>query len=367
LEEETIVALTIPALIADRIAARGSETVLRRKYRGIWQAVSWSQLGTHVRGVTAGLAAIGFQPGEVACVLAETRPESVYADLGILSAGGVSGAIHPAIEPEALADVVRQARCRVLFAENEEQLDKALAIRDSCPTLQRIVVFDMKGLRDFADPMCESLQNFSSRTGNAATVAVGLDHPAVLLPQGQVLTHGDALHLVEHARSLLQPRKGDERVALLPMSDAVERVLGLYLSLDVGAISNYLESPETVVENLQEVQPTLLGTDPRIWQLLYDRVCDAAENATSLQRSLYRWATASSGGPLARLLVLNAVRREIGLGRLHRAYIGTGSLPAEIMRWTTVLGIELKQIDGQTSSGAAAGARYRAHMQEAYG
>jgi long-chain acyl-CoA synthetase len=226
----------------------------------------------------------------------------------------------------------------------------------------------MKGLRDFADPMCESLQGFASRASNVATVAINPDQPAVLLlPQGQVLTHGDALHLVDHARSLLQPRNGDERVALLPMCDVMERVLGLYLSLDVGAISNYLESPDTAVENLQEVQPTLLGTDPQVWQLLYGRVSAAAENATHLQRSLYRWAIGSDGGPLQRLLVLNAVRRELGLSRLRRAYIGAGSLPSEIEQWAHALGIEVRQLDARATRGATVDARYRALMAEAYG
>ena len=114
-------ALTIPALLAERIAAHGNQTVLRKKHRGIWQAVTWSQLGEHVHEIARGLGSIGFEQGDVACVLAETRPECVYIDLGIIEAGGVSGAINPATEPDALGDMLQQANCRVLFVENEEQ------------------------------------------------------------------------------------------------------------------------------------------------------------------------------------------------------------------------------------------------------
>ena len=360
-------ALTIPALLAERIAAHGNETVLRKKHRGIWQAVTWSELGAHVRAISNGLAAAGFQPGDVACVLAETRPESVYADLGIMEAGGVSGAINPAMEAEPLGDALNQVGCRILFVENEEQLDKALAARDRCPSLQRIVISDMKGLREFTDPMCESLESFVAQEGDSVGASVTQDQPAVLLfPSLRVLTHSDALHMVAHARSLLQPRTGDERLALLPMCNAMERVLGLYLSLDVRAISNYLESPDTVIENLQEVQPTLLGTDPAIWQLLYARATNAADGATRLQRSLYRWAIASGGGTLARLCVLNAVCRELGLRRLRRAYIGAAPLPPEIARWAAALGITIQPIDGQATQGVAMDARYRALMEEAY-
>src|SRR4029077_16647894 len=118
---------------------------------------------------------LGFRPGDVACVLAETRPEWVHIDLGILGAGGISGGIHPEQEAEALGMALRESRCRVLFVENDEQLDKALVVRDRCPALQRIVIIDMNRRRDFADPICTSLTAFVARgeseTGWDAAVA----------------------------------------------------------------------------------------------------------------------------------------------------------------------------------------------------
>ena len=358
-------ALTIPALLAERVAAHGKEIVLRKKHRGIWKAVTWAELGAHVHATSKGLAGIGFQAGDVACVLAEMRLETVYADLGILEAGGISGAINPASEADTVGELLHQSHCSVLFVENEEQLDKVLLIRERCSRLRQIVIFDMKGLRDFADPMCQSLQDFVARQDVAALPAVTQEQPAVILMPGmRVLTHGDAMHVCEHARSLLQPRAGDERLALLPMCQALER-LGLYLSLDARAISNYLESTDTVVENLQEVQPTLLGADVATWQLLYERAMRFADAATPLQRHLYRWAI-SSGGPLAKLIVLNAVRRELGLSKLRSAYTGAIALRPEIERWAASLGISIQRIDGQTTEGAVADARYRALMEEAY-
>ncbi len=384
MEEEAAVALnaaSIPAMLADRVAAHGSAIVLRKKDHGIWKATTWAELGAWVRAVGAGLKAIGFRPGDVACVVAETRPEWVHIDLGILGAGGVSGGIHPEQEAEPLGQVLRDTRCRVLFVENEEQLDKALLVRELCPALQRIVIIDMKGLRDFADPMCESLQTFLGRGGDDSdwhnrVTAIAADQPAVLLlPRtgaSRTLTHGDALHLIANARALLPLRGGDERLALLPMCHVMERVLGLYLSLDAGVISNYLENPDTVVENLQEVQPTVLATDPQIWQLLHARIGSAAADATPLQRLLYRWAigAAARGGPLALLArgcVLRAVRRELGLSRLRRAYIGGGRLDPEIESWAAALGVVIQRIDRQAPRGVALDARYQALMEEAYG
>jgi long-chain acyl-CoA synthetase len=374
--------VTIPALLAARVAAHAGEIILRKKHRGIWQAESWAQLGAHVREVGMALKAIGFRPGEVACVLADTRPEFVHVDLGIQCAGGVSGALNPADEPDALGAALQQSDCRALFVENEEQLDKVLLVRAQCPTIERIVIFDMKGLRDFADPMCESFQVFVARgvehdrahpgAWDASIPAVAADQPAVLLPKGGVLTHSDALHLIANARARLNPRVGDERLALLPMCQMMERVFGLYLALDARAISNYLENPDTVMENLQEVQPTMLGTDLQAWQRLHARATDAATAATRLQRRLYRMAVAAGAqrGPqaaLARFCVLRAVRRELGLSRLRHAYIVAATLPAEIERWARALGITIRQIDGEPMRGVAVDARYRALMEEAYG
>jgi len=372
---------SIPAILAARVAAHGNDIVLRKKDHGIWKATTWTQLGARVREVGLGLKAIGFRSGDVACVLAETRPEWVHLDLGILGAGGVSGGLHPEQEAEPLGQALRDARCRVLFVENDEQLDKVLLVRERCPALQRIVIIDIKGLRDFADPMCESLQSFVARGGNdvdwdAGIAAIAADQPAVLLlPRtgpSRTLTHGDALHLIANARSLLPLRAGDERLALLPMCHVMERVLGLYLSLDARVISNYLENPDTAIENLQEVQPTILATDPQIWQLLYTRISDAAAGATRVQRMLYRGGIAAGahGGPaalLARVCVLRAVKRELGLSRLRCTYIGGAKLAPEIERWAASLGIAIQPIDGQAARGTALDARYRALMEEAYG
>ena len=381
---------TIPALVAARIATYGSEIILRKKDRGIWQSVIWSELGARIREVGMGLQATGFRPGDVACVLAETRPEFVFVDLGILGAGGVSGGIHPEEAAETLGGALRQCGCRVLFVENDEQLDKVLLVRDHCPALQRIVIFEMKGLRDFADPMCEGFQVFVARGvehdrahsdgWQAGIAAITAEMPAVLLlphggggaPKGRVLTHGDALHLIATARDMLAPKVGDERLALLPMCNVIERVFGLYLALDARAVSNYLENPDTVMENLQEVQPTMLGTDLQVWQRLYTRATDGAAGATRLQRLLYRAAIAAGqrGGlqaALARLCVLHAVRRELGLSRLRHAYIGAAPLPPEIDRWAMALGVTIQQIDGQATRGAPLDARARALMEEAYG
>ena len=350
---------TIPALIAQRAAAYGSNVILRKKDRGLWKVVTWAELDARQRAISLALRAAGLRPGEVAGVLSDTTPDSVFADLGIMSAGGVSLALHPEDEAEQVGQVLRESACRILFVENEEHLDKALTVRESCPDLVRIVILEMKGLRDFNDPACESFDTFITRGGSQIAgddAAILSDQPAVLLfPRiaggaRRLLTHGQILNLVSSARETLGARAGDERLAVLPMSDALERVLGLYLSLEVGIVSNYLESPETARENLQEVKPTVFGADAEAWTRLHARISGSADSATRLQRALYRWAIAAGrgGGMMAMVgnfLVLRAIRRELGMARLRVAYVA-GDLPAkDIVDWAAALGIAIKPIE----------------------
>ena len=337
---------SIPALLDQRASASGSRIVLRQKERGLWKAVTWNELDARRRAVAAALRAAEFRQGDVAGLLSETTPDAVYVDLGILSAGGVSLAVNPDAEAEQLRSQLRDSGCRVLFVENEEQLDKALTVRESCPALTRIVILNMKGLRDFADAGCEDYQLFLGRgAAGGDAPAIRGDHPAVLLPTG-VLTHADVLAKVAKAAETLGVRDGDERLAVLPMSDPLERIQGLYLALQAGIVSNYLESPETARENLQELKPTLFGADAEAWTRLHARIAASAAAATPFQRMLYNWAIrAGSGNAFANFLVLGAVRRELGMNRLRIAYVAGSKPTADIAQWAASLGIRIATVE----------------------
>ena len=381
MEEEAAVALTngdtICAILARHATAHAGEVILRKKDRGIWRSVTWADFADHIAQIAAGLHHAGFTAGQVAGVLSYTRPEAASADLAILSVGGTSLAIHPDEEQEQLGHILRSTECSLLFVENEEQLDKALSVRATCPSLQRIVIFDMKGLREFSDPQCGSIAQFRVSSPLPA-VTVTPDTKALLLfPLGEKggrarsLTHGDITHLLTEAGALLRLRPGDERLAVLPMSTLTEHVLGLYLALQTRSVSNYLESPETALENLQEVQPTVFGADAEAWSVLHQRVGHNAAGATRLQGALYRWAVAAGqrGGVvagIARLLVLHAVRRELGLNRLRLAYVCGASVPHDALGWAKALGITIQRLDTPAPRGASVDARSQALLKEAY-
>jgi len=381
-------AVMIPALLRQRTAAHGQEVILRKKQRGIWMAVTWVELAVRVRQVGMALAASGLASGDVAGVLSNTRPEAVCADLGALSIGCVSACLVPQDGADQVAQMLHAGDCRLLFVDNEEQLDKALLARDRCPTLQRIVVFDMKGLRDLDDPMCESLAAFLARgiaydqanpaAWDTALNAVAPDQAAaLLLPAGadgaiETLSHRDVMTIVDDAARRLGQRQGDERVAFLPMSGMMERVLGLYVALSTRTISNYLESPDTLIENLREVQPSVLSAPPVVWERFRTRIVAEVGGASWLQKTLFNWAIGGDEARdgtgamawIARKLVLGSVRREMGLARLRLACIGASALPPDVERWYLALGIAMTRLDADCAHGAANGEKLRALIEE---
>jgi long-chain acyl-CoA synthetase len=358
-EKEAAVELsdTIPTLLSQQVAIYGSETILRKKARGIWNAVTWLELDRHVRGFGQGLRGAGLDKGETVAVLSETRPELAYADLAILGCGAASVAVHPDEGTPRVREILRHTRAAFAVVEGEEQLDKVLSVRNSCPELRRIVILDMKGLRDFRDPACMDLASLiacgaAQPDWKTSVASISQDDIAAhIVPRtGPIrpISHADIMRQIEEVGGMLGIRAGDERLAVLPMAEPAERVLGLYLALKHRIVSNYLENPETATENLREVKPTVFGADTEAWERLHARIMALTANATLVQKMLYKWAIGSGTGlmrSVANLTVLRAVRGELGFGRLRVAYVGDGAVSDEIREWAQALGITVRYIN----------------------
>jgi long-chain acyl-CoA synthetase len=383
MSQTTDLPVSLPALVAQRASANPNKTILRRKARGIWQAITWGALADHVQQIGAGLRTLDVGRGDTVVIVAETRPETAYIDLAVQGSGAASAVVDTAVEPARLEQILCATGSRIAFAENEEQLDKLLTVRERCPALSQVVIFDMKGLREFQDAQCTSLESFITRGESgydwtAAAARVDGDQTAlVLVPAddtvsaAQLLTQRDLIQTLSNARRRLGLTARDERLAVLGMADPVERIWGLYAALDSGCISNYLESPDTAAENLQELQPTVLGVDADAWGHLHATAARSAKGATMAQRLLYDWAIKAarlggSGGSLANLMVLGAVRRELGLSRVRLAYTGGEPVSPPTLDWARCLGISIERIEDAARSGGQPDTRYDTVMQQAH-
>ncbi|MBU3740401.1 MAG: long-chain fatty acid--CoA ligase, partial [Rhodoferax sp.] len=154
---------TLPAIFWNAVQQRGDRVWLRQKHLGLWRSWTWRQTGDAVQEIAAGLLSLGLAPGDCASILANTVVEWVWADLAVLSCGGVSNGIYPTDAASQVHYLCEDSRTRVLFVEDDEQLDKALEVRDRLPALRWIVVFDMAGLRDLRDPAVIGLDALRAR------------------------------------------------------------------------------------------------------------------------------------------------------------------------------------------------------------
>src|SRR5215467_10473134 len=381
------VADTLPTSFLLAVETRGGAPAMREKTLGIWKTITWNDWLERAREIAYALDAIGFRPGEVASVLANTCPEWNYADMGILCVGGVSSGIYPTDSVEQVEYLINDSRTRVLFVEDDEQLDKALEVRSRCPTLMQIVIFDMQGLDSFRDPMCVSLTEFleSGRARQRGReglwdVMIGRRAPedlAILVytsgttgpPKGAMLSHRNIVTQMRHANEVLSYRQADERLAFLPMCHVAERVAGAYYSIATGVISNFAENPQTVPENIRELQPMLFGAVPRVWERLYSTIMIALKDATGLERWAYALAIAagyriadarlerraptlseSIGFALAYWLVLRNIRIMMGIDRCRWLFTGAAPIAPDLIRWYLALGMNMYEVYGQTEN-----------------
>lgn len=384
---------TVPQMFWHGVRRRGAAPMMRQKELGIWQSYTWTQVGDVVSKVAAGLASLGLESGMVVSVLGNTCREWVWADLGALTAGGVVNGIYPTDAASQVEFLCFDSGTRFLFVEDEEQLDKFLEVRRQLPDIVKVIVFDMEGLSHLDDPDIISFDTLV-----ALGTAYLADHKeliderlasrqagdlAVLVytsgttgkPKGGMLSHANLVAsclLARHALYRDLP-EGGERVTFLPLCHVAERVAGEYTAVLMGQVMNFVENPDTVFENMREVQPVVFTGVPRIWEKLYSSITIALNEASPFQRWAFtralgvgkavvaaheRWETPGAllrtRYWLARKLVLNNVRRAMGLDRVRYGVTGAAPISPELIRWFIALGIDMREAWGMTETSGGA-------------
>ncbi len=369
------------------VQTRGPQVILRQKELGIWRAMTWAELGAAAREVGMGLAALGFEPGQVASIQSNTNREWLFADLGILGAGGVSNGIYPTDAAAQTEYLLADSGSVIAFVEDEEQLDKVLEVRERLPRLRKIIVFDMEGLRDFDDAQVMSLtalrelgsdydRNHASEWARRLGARQAQDLAILVYtsgttgkPKGAMISNRNILVTLDGYQGSFPQGPEDERMAFLPLCHIAERLGGEYHALHSGSVINFVENPETVPENVREIAPTVFTAVPRVWEKFYSGVLIRLKEAGRLQQWAYGVAIgagykvaalkeARKPVPvglafafwLARVLVLNNVRKAIGVHRARACITGAAPISPDLVRWYMALGVDMYEVWGQTES-----------------
>ena len=378
---------TFPGRLVERARQRGGEIALREKKYGIWQEVTWREYAAHVRAVALGLERLGLRPGDTVAVISGNRPAWLYVELAAQSIGAIPLGVFVDALPEQVSRVLEHSEARVVLAEDQEQTDKVLGVRDALPRLERIVVDDMRGLETYQDPMLVSLERVESEgrevderdTGRYESLLAQrrADDVALLsytsgttgTAKAAMISHRNLLAMAAGVTEVDPTREGDEVVSFLPFAWVGEQLVSVAMALHVGATVNFPEEPETAREDLREIGPHVMVAPPRFWEAMCSeyqvKIGDSGfmkRLATRAALALGERAAASEGAharpsgtaraqrALARLLAFRTLLDKLGLSRMRRAYTGGAPLGPEIFAFFRAIGLNLKQVYGQTET-----------------
>ena len=362
------------------------QPALRHKQRGLWQSTTWAQYFARARATGLAMQALGLERGQVVCVLAENRPEWLYVDMGAQCMGLVGNGVYPTSSAGQLQHILMDSGSRLLFVENQEQLDKALEIRTQCPQLQRIVVMDREGLRGFSDPDVEFFDEFLAR-GHAlaetrqALFDASIDNTqaedlAFLVytsgttgaPKGAMTLNRNLVFQLSLATEYLDIQPGDKSVSFLPLCHIAERMSSVYNPLALGLVVHFPENSGTVFNDMREVAPHLVFAPPRFWEKMYSQIDLFMRDAIAPARWTYHTTRAMGAArveaqlqgqatsppslllKIMQWLAMRNVRIFLGLQNVKSALTGAAPVPPDLIRWYLGCGIELREAFGMTET-----------------
>ncbi len=378
---------TLTALFWRVAAQRAPNVAMRWKNLGIWNDILWRDYADSARAVGCALLACGVKRGERVAIVSDTRPEWCYVEFGAMGCGVSTVGVHATASSAELAHVVNDSGARQLFVQDQAQLDKALALLDQMPGIDKILCFDISGLHAFSHPKvlaferyCEDGRQFHAknptrwesevqiaRADDVATVAYTSGREG--LPKGAMLTHGNLRFQMQAMERLCPGMEGDDQLSILSMSHIGERYFSAYRSLDHGAVVHMGKGLSTLLADLREVSPHVVSAVPRVWEKLRATVNASSADGTPLERGAFVKALSvgfrvvacrladqpvpgmlSAAYALARMFVLNRVLSMIGLRRTRLMVSSAAPVPADTMRWFQALGLHMVQVYGQTES-----------------
>ena len=275
-------AATVPSLLVERARRHPRRVVFRHKYRGVWEPIDWQTYLDRTAAMALGLQALGVQRGDRVAIHSENRPEWVYADVATESLGAIVVGVYPTNPAAEVGYLLQDSGASVLVAEDQEQVDKALAVIDSCPALRHVIVIDPKGLGTYDHPALVTYADVEQR-GRALVAAepsrfdelvaaTQADDPAVIVytsgttgpPKGAVLSHRNGLSAAIGFGKGLGVTGDEVTVSYLPLCHLAERVWTIYAPVLWGVTVNFAESIATVQRDIYEIAPTFFGAVPRI-------------------------------------------------------------------------------------------------------
>ena len=378
---------TFPQLLLQRLQHDADRPAMREKAYGIWQTSTLGQLCEEAFALSAGLADLGFVRNDTLVIIGDNRPRLYGSMIAAQALGGVPVPAYQDSVAEEIQYVVDHAEARFIIAENQEQVDKALEIREQCPRVEHVIYCDPKGLRKY-DPQVvmdieavmargrELLKTDPDKINSEIQKGKSSDTSIILYtsgttgrPKGVVLSHENLLATARNTNEFDGITAEEEVLAYLPMAWVGDNVFSFAMGFVAGFCVNCPESANTVAQDLREIGPTFYFAPPRVFESVLTSVMIRMKDAGRLKRSLFdhfmkvakKTGVALMDGQsvsawdrfhywLGELLVYGPLKNTLGLSRVRVAYTAGEAIGPEIFEFYRSLGINLKQLYGQTEA-----------------
>lgn len=378
---------TMPKQLRYNAQRFGDQIALREKRFGIWQSITWARYLERVRNFALGLKTLGFDRDDRIAIIGDNRPEWVISEVAAQALGGVSVGIYQDSVADEVRYIITQCDVRYIVVEDQEQVDKLISLWQDLPTVERVIYFDPKGLRNYTEefliafPDVESLgQDYHTNhpevfdeavnKGQGSEVAIiSTTSGTTSKPKMAEITHSNLMAMGDGLTTVDNFEAHHQFVSFLPLAWIGEQMLSIACGMRKGFALNFPEEPETVQTDIREIGPHIMFAPPRIWENMVSRVQVKIEDSGWLKRAMFRWAMRLGYrladkrfegrrinaldwllDRIAYYTVFNNLLDQLGLKRIKWAYTGGAALGPDVFRFFHAMGVNLKQGYGQTET-----------------
>ncbi|MBF0203462.1 MAG: AMP-binding protein [Desulfamplus sp.] len=383
---EKLTEYSIPQLLRLRVNYSGDKVAIREKDFGIWNVYTWKSYYKHVRKTALGMRLIGIKKGDTVAIISDNIPELLFTAIGSHVLGAISAGIYQTTMPDEIAEIINSLKVTAVFCDNQEQVDKLVDIREKIPAVKKVIYEDPRGMRNYtSDPwfisitevykLGDSLHEKEPKLFDSLVDEGRPDDVCHLCltsgttgtPKGTMMTHRNYINMGVQITKVDPLKTSDEYVSFLPFAWIGEQMNSFGIAMATGITINFPESVETAMSDLKEIGPHFMFGAPRIYESIRSAIWLKIDQSYGFNKLLYnyfieigqdaaKYRMAGKKLPLmltikawlGKQIIFRPMVNQMGLLRLRRAYTGGAALGPELFTFYQAIGVNLKQIYGQT-------------------
>ena len=370
---------TVPKAFFHHVTEQKHDIANWSKVKGVWESQTWGEYGANAKKIGQALLASGMNPGDKVSILSQTRLEWVMCDMAIMCIGCVTAPVYHSNTKEQVLYIAEHSDARLMFIEDQEQLDKILEIWGRLPNVEKAVVFDayhpkdLPNVTSFADFIETGIDDdsFEQRIESSKpeeVISFIYTSGTTGHPKAGIINSDNVISMIKYLPDMLDIRKEDISLAYLPLAHIAERLLGHFLKLVYGNETAFAESIEDMPDNTRQVGPTILFGTPRVYEKYYARISTGIGDATWVQKKVYNWSvetgrkrsellskkesipiTLKFKSAIAKFLIYNKIKDIFG-GRIRFMISGAAPISPEIIHYFKWMGITIYEAYGMTET-----------------